>query len=52
VKIGLFLALFHDRPHDEALQAARAAGCQAVEIATTGPHGEPRLLERARRHGH
>jgi sugar phosphate isomerase/epimerase len=38
VKIDLFLALFHDRPLDEALQAAKAAGCQAVEIGTTGPH--------------
>jgi sugar phosphate isomerase/epimerase len=51
VKIGLFLALFHDRPLDEALRAAKAAGCEAVEIATTGPHDEPRLVERARGHG-
>jgi sugar phosphate isomerase/epimerase len=51
VKIGLFLALFHDRPLDEALQAAKAAGCEAVEIATIGPHDEPRLMERARGHG-
>jgi sugar phosphate isomerase/epimerase len=39
VKIGLFLALFHDRPLAEAVEAARAAGCEAVEISTTGPHG-------------
>jgi sugar phosphate isomerase/epimerase len=39
VRIGLFLALFHDRPLAEALEAARAAGCEAVEISTTGPHG-------------
>jgi sugar phosphate isomerase/epimerase len=51
VKIGLFLALFHDRPLDEALQAAKAAGCEAVEIGTTGPHDEPRLVERARGQG-
>ena len=38
VKIGLFLALFHDRTLEEALDAARAAGCEAVEISTTGPH--------------
>ena len=38
MKIGLFLALFHDRPLAEALEAARAAGCEAVEISTTGPH--------------
>jgi sugar phosphate isomerase/epimerase len=43
VKIGLFLALFHDRPLEEALDAARAAGCETVEIATTGPHGRPDL---------
>jgi sugar phosphate isomerase/epimerase len=38
VTIGLFLALFHDRPLRDALEAARSAGCNAVEIATTGPH--------------
>jgi sugar phosphate isomerase/epimerase len=38
VKIGLFLALFHDRPLREAVDAATAAGCEAVEISTTGPH--------------
>jgi sugar phosphate isomerase/epimerase len=38
VKLGLFLALFHDRPLRDALAAAREAGCEAVEISTTGPH--------------
>jgi sugar phosphate isomerase/epimerase len=38
MKIGLFLALFHDRPLGEAVAAAAAAGCEAVEISTTGPH--------------
>jgi sugar phosphate isomerase/epimerase len=38
VRIGLFLALFHDRPLEAALDAAGAAGCEAVEISTTGPH--------------
>jgi sugar phosphate isomerase/epimerase len=41
VKIGLFLALFHDRPLAQALDAARAAGCEAVEISTTGAHRDP-----------
>ena len=48
VKIGLFLALFHDRSLDEALDAARAAGCEAVEIATTGPHDAPDLAAAGR----
>ena len=39
VKLGLFLALFHDRPLGEALAAAPDAGVEAVEISTTGPHG-------------
>jgi sugar phosphate isomerase/epimerase len=51
VKIGLFLALFHDRSLEEALAAARAAGCEAVEIATTGPHDGPDLGERAAANG-
>jgi sugar phosphate isomerase/epimerase len=38
VKIGLFLALFHDRPLQAAVDAAVAAGCEVVEISTTGPH--------------
>jgi sugar phosphate isomerase/epimerase len=44
LKIGLFLALFHDRPLEAALDGARTAGCEAVEIATTGPHGRPDLM--------
>jgi sugar phosphate isomerase/epimerase len=34
VKIGLFLALYSDLPLEEALDAAVAAGCEAVEIAS------------------
>ena len=49
VKIGLFLALFHDRTLEEALDVARAAGCEAVEISTTGPHRPDR--EAAERRG-
>jgi sugar phosphate isomerase/epimerase len=51
VKIGLFLALFHDRPLEDALDAASAAGCEAVEIATTGPHGRPDLASLAAARG-
>jgi sugar phosphate isomerase/epimerase len=47
VKIGLFLALFHDRSLEEALEAAKAAGCEAVEIATTSSHDRPGLAELA-----
>jgi sugar phosphate isomerase/epimerase len=43
VKIGLFLALFADRSLEEALDAAKAADCEAVEIAVTGAHGHPDL---------
>lgn len=51
MKIGLFLALFHDRSLDDALETAAVAGCEAVEIATTGPHNAPDLAARAARHG-
>ncbi len=51
MKIGLFLALFHDRSLEEALCAAKAAGSEAVEIATTGRHDDPNLAERAAGHG-
>ncbi len=52
MKLGLFLALFHDRPLGEALAAARAAGCEVVEISTTGPHGgEDDLAAAAAAHG-
>jgi sugar phosphate isomerase/epimerase len=47
VRIGLFLALFHDRPLAAALDAAQAAGCEAVEISATGPHAQPDLAELA-----
>ena len=49
MKIGLFLALLHDRPLAQALEQAAAAGCEAVEIATTGPHGPD--IESVARHG-
>ena len=49
MKIGLFLALFHDRSLEEALDIARAAGCEAVEISTTGPHRPDRAA--VERHG-
>ena len=34
MRIGLFLALFSDLPLEDALDAAVAAGCEAVEIAS------------------
>ena len=53
--IGLFLALFHDRSLEAALDAAVVAGCAAVEIQSgeTSPHCRPAALladpgERAR----
>ena len=52
MKIGLFLALFSDVPLEEALDAAVAAGCGAVEIASTAvsAHCRPaELLEDAGR---
>ena len=56
VKIGLFLALYSDRPLEEALDAAVAAGCEAVEIVSTarraGTAGRPScsaMRRRARR---
>ena len=48
MKIGLFLALFSDRPLEEALDAAAAAGCETVEIMSGAwsPHCRPaELLE-------
>ena len=50
MKIGLFLALFSDRPLEEALDAAAAAGCETVEIMSGAwsPHCRPaELLEDA-----
>ena len=54
MKIGLFLALFSDLPLEEALDAAAAAGCEAVEIASTARsrHCRPaELLEDAAARG-
>jgi sugar phosphate isomerase/epimerase len=47
VRIGLFLALFHDLPLEQALDSAKAAGCEAVEIASAGPHGRRDVAELA-----
>jgi sugar phosphate isomerase/epimerase len=47
VKLGLFLALFHDLPLEQALDAASAAGCEAVEIASAGSHGRRDVAELA-----
>jgi sugar phosphate isomerase/epimerase len=46
VKIGLFLALYSDRPIDEALDAAAVAGCEAVELLSkaSSPHCRPAEL--------
>jgi sugar phosphate isomerase/epimerase len=46
MRIGLFLALFADRPLDEALDLAVAAGCEAVELVSTAssPHCRPAEL--------
>ena len=46
MKIGLFLALFSDRPLEEALDAASAAGCETVEImsGSWSPHCRPAEL--------
>ena len=46
MRIGLFLALFGERPLAEALDAAAAAGCELVEIASraSSPHCRPAEL--------
>lgn len=46
MKIGLFLALFSDLSLGDALDAAVAAGCEAVEIESTAksPHCRPAHL--------
>jgi sugar phosphate isomerase/epimerase len=43
MRIGLFLALYSDRPFEEALDAAVAAGCETVEImsGSWSPHCHP-----------
>jgi len=43
VKIGLFIALFGDRPLEAALDTAKAEGCQAVEIGAGAYPGSPHL---------
>ncbi len=40
MKVGIFLVLFGQRPLAEALDAAKAAGCGAVEIGTGGYVGD------------
>lgn len=45
MRIGLFLALFADRPLEEALDAAAAAGCEAVEIASRASSAHCRPAE-------
>ena len=46
MRIGLFLALFSGRSLDEALDAAAAAGCEAVEVESRAPspHCKPAEL--------
>jgi len=48
VKVGLFLALYSDRTLEEALDAAVAAGCEAVELVSTAQssHCRPAALLR------
>lgn len=43
MKIGLFLALFGDRSLEEALDKAKAAGCEAVEIGAGNYPGSGHL---------
>ena len=43
--IGLFLAIYGDRPLEEALDAARGLGCAAVEIESTAASGHCRPAE-------
>jgi sugar phosphate isomerase/epimerase len=45
MKLGLFLALYGDRPLGEALDAAVDAGCEAVEIESKGTSGHCRPAE-------
>jgi sugar phosphate isomerase/epimerase len=48
VRIGLFLALYLDRPLPDALDAAATAGCEAVELLSkaSSPHCRPAELLR------
>ncbi len=43
MKIGIFTALFHDRPIDEALDAVAEAGIQAVELGAGAYPGSRHL---------
>ncbi|MBV9848652.1 MAG: sugar phosphate isomerase/epimerase [Armatimonadetes bacterium] len=43
MKIGIFTALFHDRPIDEALDAIAGAGIQAVELGAGAYPGSRHL---------
>lgn len=43
MKIGLFIALFGDKSLEEALDAAKAEGVEAVEIGTGNYPGSPHL---------
>jgi sugar phosphate isomerase/epimerase len=40
VKLGVFLAIYHDRPLEQALDRAVALGLDAVEIATGNYPGD------------
>ena len=43
MKIGIFTALFHDRPIEEALDIIAAAGIQAVELGAGAYPGSRHL---------
>ena len=43
MKIGIFTALFHDRPIDEALDIIAEAGIQAVELGAGAYPGSRHL---------
>jgi len=45
MKIGIFTALFHDRPIEEALDAIAAAGIQAVELGAGAYPGDRHLKD-------
>jgi sugar phosphate isomerase/epimerase len=40
MKVGVFTVLLADRPLEEALDYAKEAGCEAVEIGTGGYPGD------------
>ena len=40
MKLGVFLAVYHDRPFEDALDRAVALGLDAVEIATGNYPGD------------